>query len=310
LEDKEAELKKEVIKSLDVTIKNRFSNSSKPRQVNFLHLSNRSITAYSSAETVTNFKYTFNVLSKLNKSINVCIGNMDESSSLTNINALVSDVDHICKSLIDSNNNSSNGFAYTLESNGRRMSNARSPSNNLCSNLFSHIDENLASKINRAQLITNDYHSTMLFDYNNIKVGVMALVDEKFYQRLIKNLYSVVENNYDNEASPLVNYVDYVTVANKLSEQLRECGAHIIVALLNMDEPSSEQRVFKEANDIQLFLAQHTDFNQLDSTIRKDKRWIIKAGAFLDYLTLISLFIDEFEPNNILGIEVINYLVK
>ena len=111
LEDQESKFKKEIIKSFDSnclkidTDEPSLTYSTKIKQINFLHFTNKSLddtTSSLSNETtrnMKNFKTVFNTLTKLNKSINIFSGDFMSlnrtdlcSTFVNNVHASMNDI--------------------------------------------------------------------------------------------------------------------------------------------------------------------------------------------------------------------------
>lgn len=114
LEDQESKFKKEIIKSFDSnclkidTDDPSLTYSTKIKQINFLHFTNKSLEEQSpnntslsskSCQNMNNFKTVFNTLSKLNKSINIFSGDFMNlsrtdlcSTFVNNVHASMNDI--------------------------------------------------------------------------------------------------------------------------------------------------------------------------------------------------------------------------
>lgn len=160
-------------------------------------------------------------------------------------------------------------------------------------------------------------HSTMLFEYQNVKIGFMALIDEYVFTKLNDSIREKLKKNSledkDNSSSAsAIEYVDFIAECDKLSKQLRLCGANIIVVLTNMSDVS-EQKLVREAADLDLVfsgsqndLASGTDIKK----IQVGSRWIIKSGTNFDCVSLVSLNLDELNSNKILDVAITRYLIE
>lgn len=247
-----------------------------------------------------NFKNVFNILSKLNKSINIFNGNylnIDEKSyldhflSFFNVNASQFDLNGLLYNL---------NKKFNLDNLNSQSSLNKNPS---CNNISTTISlcSNIYDKNQKPFGYLN--HSTMLFEHNGVKIGFMALVDQSFYNRL---------NSYIDQTE----YVDFIIEANRLSKQLRTSGAHLIVTLINFDSPLNEQRLLNEASDLDLIFSSQTtnDSAQLNNNPNVDfkkinNKWLIKSSNNFDSLTLVSLHLDELNSNKIVDLAITKYYV-
>ncbi len=171
------------------------------------------------------------------------------------------------------------------------------------------------------KLFGHGNHSTMVFEYQNVKIGFMALIDEHVFNKLNDTICEKLKKNSleskdnSNELSSEINtieYVDYVAECDKLSKQLRLCGANIIVVLTNMTD-TSEQKLVREGADLDIVfsgcqsdLASATDLKK----IQVGNRWIIKSGNSFDCISLMSLNLDELNSNKILDVAITRYLIE
>ena len=351
LEDREMQLKKEIIKKFDfnektnyLLLENRrnsieFSTSyeedliannqitsqvKKLKRINFLHFSNKtnsnlldqsktkSLLFSSTPESFSqflksnfnlitktnldNFKNAFNVLSKLNKSVNIFNGNylnIDEKSyldhflSFFNVNASQFDLNGLLYNL-NKKFNIDNSYSdlNKAKSNQQQISTTIS----LCSNIYD----------NSQKPFGYFNHSTMLFEHNGVKIGFMALVDQSFFNRL---------KTYIEETNDQTKYVDYVIEANRLSKQLRLNGAHLIVALINFDCDQNEERLMNEANDLDLIFSTQCVTNDVDFK-KMNNKWLIKSSNNFDSLSLVSLNLDELNSNKIVDVAITKYCVE
>jgi hypothetical protein len=359
LEDREMQLKKEIIKKFDfiektnyLLLENRrnsieFSTSyedeliannqltsqvKKLKKINFLHFSNKtnsnlldqsktkSLLFSSSPESFSqflksnfnlitktnldNFKNAFNVLSKLNKSINIFNGNylnIDEKSyldhflSFFNVNASQFDLNGLLYNLnknfnLDTNYSDIDPTKANNKTGNKSNQQQISTTISLCSNIYD----------NSQKPFGYFNHSTMLFEHNGVKIGFMALVDQSFFNRL---------KTYIEETNDQTKYVDYVLEANRLSKQLRLNGAHLVVALINFDCDQNEERLMNEANDLDLIFSTQCVNN--DVNFKKiNNKWLIKSSNNFDSLSLVSLNLDELNSNKIFDIAITKYCVE
>lgn len=332
LEDQESQFKKEILKSFDPKLEskcllnNSETNSSnlyyyatKIKKINFLYFclnqsENNEINS-DNFSNKTNFRSMFNTLSKLNKSINLFNGdlnkitsNIDDLSFLNNVHASMNDLNGLLSNYFEKNNNSNQNFRFQ-SSNVSLISNIYET----CSNTDLN-DKNIYSNFLRKnmKLFGTGNHSTMLFEYQNIKIGFMGLIDELVYEKLIcaiKSKSGQIDLMEEKGAENPVEYIDFVTEADRLSKQLRQCGANLIVALTNMETDLNELKLLREAQDLDIVYS-----NRYDSTKKQvysiDNRWMIKSISNIDSISLISLCLDELDCNKILDISISKYLVE
>lgn len=161
----------------------------------------------------------------------------------------------------------------------------------------------------------------------------MALLDKHIFEKLNKLISTksngaqasetvMFSNDYDeedvtNENETIIEYVDYLEEANRLSKQLRACGANVIVCLVNMENEQSEQRLLREANDLDLIFSSYNasscaaqPANKID--LKKNcfnNRYLIKTEANYDCLSLVTLRLDEFNSNQVADISIHKYIV-
>ena len=153
----------------------------------------------------------------------------------------------------------------------------------------------------------------MLFEHNGVKIGFMALVDQNFYTRLNSFLqHSDLRNENQTE------YVDFVVEADRLSQQLRLSGAHLIVCLINFDNEQNEQRLLNDAKDLDLIFSSQNSSGSASTTgwktdqfnfKRLNKKWLIKSSNNFDSLSLVSLHLDELNSNKIVDLAITKYYV-
>lgn len=346
LEDQESKFKKEVIKSFDTnyltttTIHSNPSHhpissspssssasstltySTKVKQINFLHFSNNN-NKEPTTRNLNNFKIVFNCLTKLKKSINVFNGD------LLNVNRgdlFLSFVNSVHASM-----NDVNGFVYNYlyEKNqvvSRDESAAMINQNNdvqrqttnvsLCSNIYEMIDnmDNSPLSENNQKLFGSGNYSTMLFEYQNVKIGFMALIDPTLFHTLNTNIANALTKNPLDQMNSNLEYVDYISECDKLSRQLRLCGANLIVVLTNMDD-LNEERLLNEGNDLDIVFSSGGSLVQGSEQVRKAQskehnRWIVRSGQGFDCVSMVSLKLDELNSNRILDVEIVRYLIE
>lgn len=115
-----------------------------------------------------------------------------------------------------------------------------------------------------------------IVDVSGVKVGILGLMhSNELY--LKKNT---------------LKYVDYLSEANRLSGELRQRGADIIVALTQMDGVHDEF-LAKNALDIQLIFG---GFNREFYVKNVNNRWLVKGGDSLRHLSLMHIYVaDEID---------------
>ena len=316
LEDQESAFNKEIIKSFSTSNASSSSSltySTKTKQISFLHFTNKSHEQPKPNATnsnLTNFKNAFTTLTKLNKSINIFSGDFDclnradlYHSFINNVHASMNDVRGFVHNYFYEED-AANHKLYNLSDTHRQTTNV-----SLCSNIY----ESPADIIDKNQkLFGCGTHSTMLFEYKNVKIGFMALIDKALFEKLNENINSKL-NSSASAAVNSIEYVDFVCEADKLAKQLRLCGANIIVALTNMANEPNETRLIKEAEDLDIIFSG----TQVDAASGEDlkkmqinNRWLIKSGTCFDRISLVSLSLDEFNSNKILDVAITKYLIE
>ncbi len=154
----------------------------------------------------------------------------------------------------------------------------------------------------------------MLFEYQNIKIGFMALIDSTVFSRLNATIRDRLKKNQQEDKDELnsstnpIEYVDYITECDKLSKQMRLCGANIIVVLANMDE-LNEQRLLREGSDLDIVFSSSTSHGDDLRKMQAGDRWLVKSGTSFDCVSAVSLKLDQLNSNRILDIEITKYLI-
>lgn len=331
LEDQESKFKKEIIKSFDSnclkidTDEPSLTYSTKIKQINFLHFTNKSLddtTSSLSNETtrnMKNFKTVFNTLTKLNKSINIFSGDFMSlnrtdlcSTFVNNVHASMNDINgFIFNYLYEKNQLDSVPFS---QADFRRQTTNVS----LCSNIYETVQTREFCEEKTQQIFGSSNHSTMLFEYQNVKIGFMALIDNTNFDDLKTSINNKLKLNYlenkdaSNTTNNALEYIDFICECDKLSKQLRLCGANIIVVLTNMTD-SNELRLVQESSDLDIVFSSSQKDSASANDIKKiqvGNRWIIKSGTCLDSVSMVSLNLDEFNSNKILDISIAKYLVE
>ncbi|XP_012880689.1 PREDICTED: 5'-nucleotidase-like [Dipodomys ordii] len=112
-----------------------------------------------------------------------------------------------------------------------------------------------------------------LVNWNNIKIGLMGLVEEDW----LDTLATVNKSNVD--------YKDYVDVANEIAVELKEEGADLVIAITHM-KWGNDTRLAQGAEGVHLILGGHDH----EYGIRKvNETWIVKSGSDFKNLTKINI---------------------
>jgi hypothetical protein len=228
-----------------------------------------------------NFQRSFNILAKLNKPITILNStttttNPNNHLSLSNVHLAIGDFFH---------QQPNHPHTTTTTTNSSTIS--------LCSNL---------DALNDQTNNNNNLHSTMLFEHGGVKVGFMALYDEAFFSRH--------QNNTSNRV--LFKYCDFVERANRLGEQLRVCcGATLVVALVNFDDPLNETRLLDEVSGLDLVLSSSSTTNtpQFKTSPNNGTHHFKFASNPLDHLYLLNFKLDILNANRIVDIGLDQYYV-
>ena len=130
----------------------------------------------------------------------------------------------------------------------------------------------------------------MLFEHNNVKIGFMALADEIVFDKLN---YFISKFNLNNKNTNRIEYIDYLDEYNRLSKELKLSGAQVIVALINFESESNEQRLLNEAADLDILFSSSNSNDVNYKTV--NNRWLIKCPNNFDSLSLVTLHLDEFK---------------
>jgi hypothetical protein len=115
----------------------------------------------------------------------------------------------------------------------------------------------------------------------------------------------------NKSATKKIDYVDFVLEANRLSSQLKLSGAQIIICLINFESHFDEQRLLNEATHLDVIFSSNTNMNSMDRVSYKnvENRWLIKSSNNFESLSLVSLSLDEFNSNKLLDIAITKYFV-
>lgn len=331
LEDKESQLKKEILKSINketlpiiATKSNDYqgdelpsltlnSNQQKTKTINFLYFSNlnnntnestpidntslaknASFLSLNDSELTTHKKTN---LANFKNTFNT-LSKLNKSINIFNGNYLSIDKDYLDHFVsffnVHASMNDLNDllFNYTKNTHTKKDHNIRKTTTiSLCSNI-------LESATNSKPFGWQN-HLTMLFEHNNVKIGFMALVDRTVFDKL--NLLVTKQ----------IEYVDFVLEANRLSSELKLSGAQIIICLTNFESELDEQRLLNEANQLDVIFSSNTNMSSMDRVTYKNvaNRWLIKSSNNFESLSLVSLCLDEFNSNKLLDIAITKYFV-
>uniref|UniRef100_A0A2K6G2M8 Ecto-5'-nucleotidase n=1 Tax=Propithecus coquereli TaxID=379532 RepID=A0A2K6G2M8_PROCO len=132
-----------------------------------------------------------------------------------------------------------------------------------------------------------------IVNWNNIKIGLMGLVEEDW----LDTLATVNKSN--------INYKDYVEVANEIAVELKEEGEDLVIAITHM-KWGNDTRLAQRAEAVNLILGGHDH----DYGIKKvNETWIVKSGSDFKTLTKINirLFGSSFEYV-FEKVDILNYL--
>ena len=112
-----------------------------------------------------------------------------------------------------------------------------------------------------------------IIEWNGFRMGLMGLVEEEW----LDTLGTVDKANID--------YIDYVVVADRLSKELRESGAELIIALTHM-RWSHDIRLAMEAKSLDLILGGH---DHEYGAREVNGIWIVKSGSEFRHLSRIDI---------------------
>jgi hypothetical protein len=293
------------------SIETNSSNSSK--MVNFLLYSNKSSiiqdfneinnnkdSANSSKLNLVNFKRVFNTISKLNKSVNIFNGNnldidsnhVDQFNSFFNFHASINDLNaliHNYKAYVENNSAKTNMKSVDAKFKSSTIS--------LCSNMMENSPPS-HSKARNLKPFGYQNHSTMLFEHNGVKIGFMALYDRSVFDKLASAINSKIE------------YFDFVSEADRLSRQLRQSGASLVLALVNM-ENESEMRLLSEASDLDIIFCSGNNSSEEIScrsiSGMNRKTWLVKGSNDFNNLCLIKLKMCEAKLDDV---SIVKYYIE
>lgn len=108
-------------------------------------------------------------------------------------------------------------------------------------------------------------HGTVkkIVNWNNLKIGLMGLVEEDW----LDTLATVNKSN--------VNYKDYAEAANELALELREEGVDLVIAMTHM-KWGNDTRLTQRAEGLDLILGGHDHEYRVR---RVNETWIVKSGS-------------------------------
>ncbi|CAB1320119.1 unnamed protein product [Coregonus sp. 'balchen'] len=116
-----------------------------------------------------------------------------------------------------------------------------------------------------------------ILEWNGLKIGIMGLVEEDW----LDTLSTVDKNN--------INYIDYVETADRLSAELRDKGADLVIALTHM-RWRNDIRLASESNGVDLILGGH---DHEYGVLEVSGILIVKSGSEFRYLSKIDVVKDQ-----------------
>jgi hypothetical protein len=344
LEDKESQLKKEILKSIDnqsiqkrpntMNSNNKESDAnnqivqSKIKKINFLYFSNLNNNNFEATTDDLSVKESDSKTTLVKNSSFLSLKNneISKNTNLANFKNAFNTISKLNKSI-----NIFNGNYLTIDKDYLdhfvSFFNVHASMNDLNDLLynFTNITQRAeqSRKTTTVSLCSNiletdscnskpfgwQNHLTMLFEHNNVKIGFMALVDRALFEKLDSFLTKFNSNN--KTASTKIEYVDFVLEANRLSSQLKLSGAQIIICLTNFESEVNEQRLLNEACDLDIIFSSNPNIFSMDRLAYKkvENRWLIKGSNTFESFSLISLCLDEFNSNKLLDISITKYFV-
>jgi hypothetical protein len=263
-----------------------------------------------------NFRRVFNTISKLNKSVNVFNGNnldMDQSNSFLNFHASINDLNAlVTENLRSSDTNPTTISPPSSPGSSKPTDSTKSKSStiSLCSNMMQRVVSSPSSSYFSSSSSLKPFgqqtHSTMLLEHNGVKIGFMALYGRSVHEQLTKAL-----------GDTSIEYIDFVTVAERLSRQLRQSGATLIVALVNMIDEADETRLMlEELVDVDVVFGSHSGGSGLVScrsnivtlsSGQQRTRWVVKGSADLNDLSLVKL---KMSGSRLCDISIVKYFIE
>lgn len=108
-----------------------------------------------------------------------------------------------------------------------------------------------------------------ILEWNSLKIGVMGLVEEDW----LDTLGTVDKNN--------IHYTDYVETADRLSAELRDKGADLVIAVTHM-RWRNDIRLASESNGVDLILGGH---DHEYGVLEVNGILIVKSGSEFRYLS-------------------------
>nr|XP_015221588.1 PREDICTED: trifunctional nucleotide phosphoesterase protein YfkN-like isoform X2 [Lepisosteus oculatus] len=144
--------------------------------------------------------------------------------------------------------------------------------------------EEMAPKMNLPWFLSNVYDRftsqplghgmvSSVFNWDGLKIGIMGLVEEEW----LDTLGTVNKSNID--------YVDYVVMAERLSKELREKGAELIVAITHM-KWSNDIRLASKTKAVDLILGGH---DHEYGILEENGILVVKSGSDFRYLSKIDV---------------------
>ena len=318
LQEIESQYEKECVKLFDV-------ESSEKCRVNLIHFtSSATIDAKPDLNKLVNLKNMLNVLTRLNNTINLFSGDTTTTHpkfaklfAELNVHARMNGINDMRNSYFDK-------YTHSPHTTSTSTTHRKLNTVQLCTNIY-EVEPNFYDDINSNYLeeknlrpFGQDNHATMIFESNGIKIGFMALADELVY----KELKEKIVNDLIVDDQSRVEYMDYLSEANKSSQALRTCGANIIVALAIMDDEKSVERLLNESTDLDLVICVRSSSvgpqltcEACDESKRQAKRWLLRSSVVdhesqfpVSHLSMISLVVDsESNLNQITDIAITKY---
>ncbi|XP_041926794.1 5'-nucleotidase-like isoform X2 [Alosa sapidissima] len=112
-----------------------------------------------------------------------------------------------------------------------------------------------------------------IIEWNGLRIGIMGLVEEEW----LDTLGTIDKVNID--------FIDYVVTADRLSKELRESGAELVIALTHM-RWSNDIRLATEAKGLDLILGGHDH----EYGVREVSGiWIVKSGSDFRHLSRVDI---------------------
>ncbi|XP_030620769.1 5'-nucleotidase-like [Chanos chanos] len=126
-----------------------------------------------------------------------------------------------------------------------------------------------------SQMLGHGVENTIV-TWNGLKIGLMGLVEEEW----LDTLGTVNKTN--------IQYVDYVSTADRLSEQLRAKGAELVIALTHM-RWCNDIRLASESKGLDLILGGH---DHEYGVLEVNGIVIVKSGSEFRYLSKVDVVLN------------------